>query len=101
MDKFQFLKKYIVLTTLCSSLWSRFIASTEKAFMDSGSSLTLHMHSPFNSICYAELPNLYKFIFSSKTVNRKYVLCRTLSTVASSSLVHQRSAILYIKQLPH
>lgn len=58
MDKFQLLKKHFVLTTLCSSLRSGFMASTKKAFMDPGSSLTLHMHSPFNSICYEKLLNL-------------------------------------------
>lgn len=77
------------------------MASTKKVFMDPCSSLMLHMHRAFNSTCCEELLNLENFIFRSQTVNRKYTLHRTLSTVASSSLVCQCSDILYIKQLPH
>lgn len=84
MDKFQLLKEYFVLTTLCSSLYSRFMASTKKAFMGPGSSLTLHMHKASNSMCCEELLNLENFVFGSQTINRKYMLRRTLSTVASS-----------------
>lgn len=58
MDKFQALKEYFVLMELCSSLCSRFIASTKKAFMGPSSSLTLQMHRAFNSMCYKELMNL-------------------------------------------
>lgn len=99
MDKFQILKAYFVLIELCSSLCSRFITSTKKAFMGPSSSLILQMHRIFNSMCYKELLNLENFMFISQTV--KYILCRILSTVASSSHVHQCSTILYIKCVPH
>lgn len=79
MDKFQLLKEFFVLTTLCGSLYSRFVTNTKKAFMN----LTLHMHRAFNSMYYEELLNLKNFIFSSQTLNGIYMLGRTLSTVAS------------------
>lgn len=94
MGKFQVLKEYSVLIELCSSLCRRFISSTKKAFMGPSSSLTLQMHRAFNSMCDKELLNLENFMFSSQTVNRKYTLCRILSTGASSSQVHRCSTIL-------
>lgn len=89
MDKFQLLKEFFVLTTLCGSLYSRFMTNTKKPFMD----LTLLMHRAFKSMCYEELLNLKNFIFSSQTVNRKYMLGRTLSTVAS--ILTYRAAFSY------
>lgn len=80
---------------------SRFITSTKKAFMGPSSSLTLQMHRAFNSVCYKELLNLENFMFTSQIIKRKYILGRILFNVVPSSQVHQHSAVLYIKCVPH